>query len=105
MLEQVDILNISSVCVLVSVYYHQAGDDDDEDGEEEDHSVKPLSVPDVIPLLPLQDVLLQETIFKALGERNFFPIRLLQVLEGRQTSVAWTVPLRRLISRRHISPD
>lgn len=46
-----------TVCVSV-VYYHQADDDDDKDGEEEDYSVKTFSVPGMVPL---QDILLQET--------------------------------------------
>lgn len=49
------------MCVCDTVYYHQASDDDDEDGEEEDDGVKSFSAPDVVPLLALQDVLLQET--------------------------------------------
>lgn len=40
------------------MYYHQADDDDDEDGEEEDYSVKTFSVPGMVPL---QDILLQDT--------------------------------------------
>lgn len=50
------LVNIKCCCI---VFYHQAGDDDDKDGEEEDNSIKTLSVPHVIPLLTLQDVLLQ----------------------------------------------
>lgn len=44
-----------------TVFYHQAGDDDDEDGEEEDEGVESFPGPHVVPLLALQDVLLQET--------------------------------------------
>lgn len=45
--------------LCVCLYYHQAGDDDDEDSEEEDDGVKTFSVPHVIALLALQDVLLR----------------------------------------------
>lgn len=50
---------LSNILYIFVILYHQAGYDNDKDGEEEDDSVETFSVPHVIPLLALQDVLLQ----------------------------------------------
>lgn len=50
---------MSNIFFCILIIYHQAGDDDDKDGEEEDDSIKPFSVPHVVPLLALQDVFLE----------------------------------------------